>query len=95
MSRPLRHRTRQHVERARRDLDALFLPIRKDERMRTPPIRRCAFAGCTTFAAGKYCHKHRRPIGNQHVSTAELIARAQEDLHDHDELMDETPEDKA
>lgn len=57
--------------------------------MKTPPIRRCAFEGCTTFAAGKYCHKHRRTTaGKPAVSSAELVTRIKEDLRDRDDLFD-------
>ena len=55
--------------------------------MKTPPIRKCAADGCKTFTAQKHCDKHRRPIGSQHLSTPELVARAHEDLQDRDEMM--------
>ncbi len=63
MSRPLRHRTREHVERAMRDLEFLFAPLKDEPRMKTPPIRKCAAEGCNTFAAGKYLPQAPAPGG--------------------------------
>ena len=79
-------RIRKHVERAWRELDLLFLPIRRDERMKLRPIHKCEETGCGRLTARDRCELHRRP--DPAISTAEAVRRRREDMQSRDELMD-------
>jgi len=43
------------------------------------PLRKCAAAGCTWFAAFEYCSRHRRQMLGHTLSTAERARRIAEE----------------